>query len=168
MTIPFLFKRISGLFLFAILLSCSPSNMPSSKPVAAETDNSVTAGSMESSILKYVNAHRRSIGKEPLQMLNAASKQSYKHSSNMATGRTAFSHNGFDQRIQNIEQTIGRTSASAENVAYGSLSAKAVVDVWLNSPGHRKNIEGNYNLTGIGVAKDRQGTIYFTQIFLRK
>ncbi len=168
MTIPFLLKRISGLFLFVILLSCSPSNIPSSKPSVTETNNNVTVGSLENSILKYVNAHRRSMGKEPLQMLDAVSKQAYNHSSNMATGRTTFSHNGFNQRIQNIEQSIGRSSASAENVAYGSLTAKGVVDVWLNSKGHRKNIEGNYNLTGIGVANDRQGTIYFTQIFLRK
>ena len=108
------------------------------------------------------------MGKEPLQMLDAASKQAYKHSYNMATGKTAFSHNGFDQRIYAIGQSIGRSSASAENVAYGNLTARGVVDVWLNSPGHKKNIEGNYNLTGIGVSKDRQGILYFTQIFLRK
>jgi len=101
-------------------------------------------------------------------MLGVASEQAYKHSNNMATGKTAFSHNGFNQRVSAIEQSIGRTSASAENVASGVLTAKGVVDVWLNSPGHKKNIEGGYNLTGVGVAKDRQGTLYFTQIFLRK
>lgn len=161
-------KRLFGIFLFVILLSCSPSNIPSSKPTTGEPDNSVSAGTMENSILKYVNDHRRSRGKEPLQMLNVASKQAYTHSKNMATGKTAFSHNGYDQRIAAIEQSIGSTSASAENVAYGNLTAKGVVDVWLNSPGHKKNMEGSYNLTGIGVSKDRQGALYFTQIFLRK
>jgi uncharacterized protein YkwD len=59
-------------------------------------------------------------------------------------------------------------SASAENVAYGQLSAQAVVKGWINSAPHRKNMEGNYTLTGIGLYKDRKGVIYFTQIFLRK
>ncbi len=36
---------------------------------------------------------------------------------------------------------------------------------WLRSPGHRENIEGAYDLTGIGVARSRQGVYYFTQLF---
>jgi uncharacterized protein YkwD len=59
------------------------------------------------------------------------------------------------------------TNAVAENVAFGSSTAKEVVDGWLNSPGHKKNIEGNYKLTGIGVARDQQAKLYFTQIFAR-
>jgi len=166
MTKPLLTKSLLGLCLFIILLSCSPKlSSSSTEPVSR---NAAIITNMEESILKYVNAHRRSIGKEPLQMLDAASKQAYKHSNNMATGKTEFSHNGFDQRIKAIEQSIGRTSADAENVAYGNLTAKGVVDVWLNSPGHRKNMEGSYNLTGIGVSMDREGTAYFTEIFLRK
>lgn len=61
--------------------------------------------------------------------------------------------------------------AAAENVAYNrgytDPVAKAV-EGWLNSSGHRRNIEGNYNLTGIGVAKNSQGAYYFTQIFILK
>jgi uncharacterized protein YkwD len=48
------------------------------------------------------------------------------------------------------------------------LTAHKVVDGWLHSPGHKKNIEGDYNFTGIGVSKDKNGRIYYTQIFLRK
>jgi uncharacterized protein YkwD len=33
-------------------------------------------------------------------------------------------------------------------------------------PGHRKNIEGPYEVTGIGVARNAQGEVYFTQIFV--
>jgi len=110
------------------------------------------------------------MGLGSLQMLNAASTQAYQHSKDMATGKTGFGHNGFEQRVQAIKKTMGVSimSASAENVAYGELSAREVVNGWLNSSGHKRNIEGNYNLTGIGVAKDRSGTLFFTQIFLRK
>ena len=57
----------------------------------------------------------------------------------------------------------------AENVGYNmgySDPAGRVVERWLNSPGHKKNIEGNYNLTGIGVIQADQVTYYFTQIFV--
>ena len=56
----------------------------------------------------------------------------------------------FEDRVKVITQKIGNIHSSAENVAYGNLSARQVVDVWLKSPGHRKNIEGKYTLTGIG------------------
>jgi uncharacterized protein YkwD len=47
------------------------------------------------------------------------------------------------------------------------MSAKEVVEGWLNSPGHKRNIEGDFTLTGIGVAKNNKGIIYYTQIFTK-
>ena len=60
-------------------------------------------------------------------------------------------------------------SAAAENVAYNSGysdPATQAVQGWLKSTGHRQNLEGNYNLTGIGIAKNAKGEYYFTQIFI--
>jgi uncharacterized protein YkwD len=123
---------------------------------------------MEKDILYYINQYRNSIGLPALQIINAASEQATQHSIEMANRATPFGHEGFDERIDNIVKKIGFVHASAENVAYGKLTAKEVVDLWLNSPGHKKNIEGNYALTGIGLAKDAEGLVFYTQIFLRK
>jgi uncharacterized protein YkwD len=123
---------------------------------------------MEKDILSYINQYRESIGLPVLQMISAASKQATQHSIDMANRTTPFGHDGFDERIDNITKKIGFVHASAENVAYGKLTAKEVVDLWLNSPGHKKNIEGDYALTGIGIAKDADGVVFYTQIFLRK
>ncbi|RFM28317.1 CAP domain-containing protein [Deminuibacter soli] len=115
-----------------------------------------------------MNQHRREIGKPELKMIDPASTAAEKHSANMAARRTGFGHEGFEDRVGNVGKQIGGISGAAENVAYGELTAQEVVNGWLHSPGHKKNIEGNYNLTGIGVAKDKNGTIFYTQIFLRK
>ncbi len=123
---------------------------------------------MAKGILYYINEYRASIGLPALQMISEASSEATKHSIEMANRTTAFGHDGFDERIDNIVKRIGFVHASAENVAYGKLTAKEVVDLWLNSPGHKKNIEGNYALTGLGIAKDADGLIFYTQIFLRK
>ena len=157
------------IFISILLLSCSrytPS--PGTTTRTKEMAVPVASGNMETSILANVNTHRRSLGLSSLQMMDAANQQAFNHSKNMATDKTAFGHDGFSQRVRTIEQSAGKTTASAENVAYGSLSAKEVVNVWLNSPPHRKNMEGNYNFIGIGSYKDRRGVIYFTQIFIRK
>jgi uncharacterized protein YkwD len=123
---------------------------------------------MEKEILYYINQYRESIALPALQMISTASEQATQHSIDMANRSVPFGHDGFDERIDNITGKIGFVHASAENVALGKLTAKEVVDLWLNSPGHKKNIEGNYALTGIGVAKDTDGVVFYTQIFLRK
>ncbi len=89
------------------------------------------------------------------------------HSRDMASGRAPFGHTEAKSREKAISRQIGPVLSMGENVAYGERSAKEVVDDWLQSPGHRRNIEGNFRLTGIGLARDRRGVIYFTQIFTR-
>jgi uncharacterized protein YkwD len=124
--------------------------------------------SMEEEILVYVNKHRRSRGLSALQMNSVITTEAEKHSRNMAIGRTPFSHNGFESRVERITNQIGYVRASGENVAVGNMSAKQVVNGWLHSPGHRRNIEGKYTLTGIGVAQQGNGKIYYTQLFVTR
>lgn len=119
-------------------------------------------------ILFYVNRFRKEQGLAPLKLDDTVSAEAKSHSKNMAAGRTGFGHDGFEGRIADISKKIGRVSAAAENVAYGNLTAEAVVDGWIKSPGHRKNMLGKFNLIGIGTAKGKGNIIYFTQIFVNK
>jgi uncharacterized protein YkwD len=157
--------------LFALLLVTSFSACAQkAAPATFHYSNSreIDLKGIEKNILFYINQYRASIGLSQLQMITAASDQATKHSIEMANRLTPFGHDGFDERINNIRNKIGFLHASAENVAYGKLTAKEVVDLWINSPGHKKNIEGDYALTGIGVAKDANGLVFYTQIFVRK
>lgn len=126
-----------------------------------------TASPMSADILRYVNEHRRSMGLKPLQANSFISSVALGHSRDMLTGKTPFGHEGFNQRIDIIRKRLGPLHVAAENVAEGPMSAREVVDGWLHSPGHRRNIEGDFRLTGIGVAKAGNGNIYFTQIFTK-
>ena len=121
---------------------------------------------MESDILKYVNEDRLAHGLSPLQMKELESSLAAKHSHDMSVGKVKFGHDGFNARAKAIQKALGSTEIG-ENVAEGSMTAREVVDGWLHSPGHKKNIEGNFTLTGIGYAPDKKGDIYFTQIFSR-
>jgi hypothetical protein len=54
----------------------------------------------------------------------------------------------------------------AENIAYGSRTAEQVVDNWMTSPGHRRNILNcRFRAIGVGVARAQDGTLYWTQNF---
>ena len=53
-----------------------------------------------------------------------------------------------------------------ENIAYGFATPDVVMNGWLNSAGHRANIENaSYRAIGIGVARSANGTYYWTQSF---
>lgn len=124
------------------------------------------ADTMESDILKYVNEDRVEHGLPPLQMNQLESSLAASHSHDMSVGKVKFGHEGFNARAKTIQKQLGSIEVG-ENVAEGPMTAREVVDGWLHSPGHKKNIEGNFTLTGIGYATDKRGQIYFTQIFSR-
>lgn len=60
-----------------------------------------------------------------------------------------------------------RGNTWGENIAYGYTSAGQVTRGWINSPGHRANLENpTYRAIGVGaVAARGRGTIYWAQAF---
>lgn len=148
------------LLLLTILLICgiNPNIIAQSKK---------PSNALSQQILTLTNQHRASQGLPPLKLSEQASQEALQHSKNMATGKVPFSHEGFNARSAKLSKLIKNTTATGENVAYGAQSAQEVMDMWLNSKVHRENIEGQFNLIGIGVAKSKEGTNYFTQIFVR-
>lgn len=133
----------------------------------ASTGFGQSAASLKRGILKYTNEYRASNGLGSLQLSDVAGNLAQKHSADMAAKRTGFGHGGFQDRTNKLKQAYGRSIATGENVAYGNISAREVVNIWIHSSPHRKNLLGNFNKMGIGVAEDRSGTLFFTQLFLR-
>jgi uncharacterized protein YkwD len=116
-------------------------------------------------VLDQTNKFRRSKGLPVLiinEELNAIAQQ---HSANMARGKVGFGHGGFSKRNNMASKVIIPLHKFAENVAFGASTGKEVVTMWKNSSGHRRNMLGRYKYIGIGTAKDRQGRIYYTQLF---
>ena len=135
---------------------------------AAYREASISTATMNSDIINGVNAYRKTKGLPPLQLMALAASEAARHSSNMASKRVPFGHAGFNQRAIAIANELHGTSSTGENVAFGKMSWKQVIDAWLKSPEHKANIEGAFNYTGVGVAKDSRGVVYYTQIFVAK
>jgi uncharacterized protein YkwD len=125
------------------------------------------APGLERDILNLVNDYRKSKKLPPLQKNAAMEYQARRHSMDMGTHRIPFGHQGFSFRIKYIEEKVPGATQVGENVAYGNLSARAVVDGWIQSAEHRKNMEGNFKYTGIGVTRNMQNQLYFTQLFAK-
>ena len=124
-----------------------------------------SAMSMKLEVLRRVNQYRAQHGRAKLQLNAVLSAEADQHSIDMARNILPVGHAGFERRMQHIHARLPDTTSGAENVAYRYNTAKIVVDGWIHSPGHRRNILGNYTLTGIGIARNSAGDYYYTQLF---
>ncbi|MFT6985677.1 MAG: hypothetical protein ACJAT7_001492 [Psychromonas sp.] len=93
------------------------------------------------------------------------------HSDNMAN-YDFFSHTGLDESTVATRVTDqGYTwSYVAENIAGGQTTAQAVVDAWMASDGHCKNImSGNSTEMGLACSENSNVTYtyYWTQVFAK-
>lgn len=63
------------------------------------------------------------------------------------------------------EQNVSFRGAG-ENIAWGQKSPEAVMEAWMNSPGHRANIlNENFTRIGVGHYQNGSGTNYWVQLF---
>lgn len=105
---------------------------------------SPASAASEDTILALVNQARAAEGLGPLKLNSSMNAVSTAWAKQMAANG-AMTHNP-----SYANQIPSGWSRAAENVAKGWPSASAVHDGWMNSPGHRTNIMGDY--TDIGIA----------------
>ncbi len=116
-----------------------------------------------------VNRYRKENDFPPLTWSDAIAKEARMHSKDMASGKCDFGHDGFNDRIDRLKESVPGIWGAGENVLYTSnlnQVARTAVTLWLHSPHHLKNIRGEYNYSGLGVWQDKNGVLYFTQIFV--
>lgn len=141
---------------------------PSSAP-SAPSGSTTYLTAIEADIHNRVNRHRISIGLPPLTLHPILSELAREHSEKMAAGSAPFGHDGFEERFAVAQETVLAYRLS-ENVATNfnfprpAVSARAVSG-WIESPGHRQNLEGPFEVTGVGVARSSRGEYYATQLY---
>ena len=127
-------------------------------PAPAPTDPEVAT------FVTLMNEHRVSIGLAPLTWDVRVAAVAQAHSQDMVD-RNFFSHTNPDGQSPFDRLTAAGISYSwaGENIAYGYPTASSVLAAWLNSPGHRANIENpNYTQHGVGLVNT-----YWTHVFIK-
>jgi uncharacterized protein YkwD len=123
---------------------------------------------LERQVHELVNSHRTAMGLAPLAYSEEIAASARQHSRDMALGYVGLGHEGVDTRRISLSKTLS-FSQFGENVGTNnydySAAPETAVEEWLKSSGHRKNIEGKFNLTGVGIAR-AGSTFFFTQIFV--
>jgi len=148
-------------------------SVPSAKPSLRMTPAPATTPRTQSAspdtvaqVVALVNKERASAGCGPLTEDAQLEKAAQAHSDDMAA-RNFFDHvnpDGADPG-QRITAAGYKWSTYGENIAQGQQTAEAVMDSWMNSPGHRANILNcSFKDIGVGVHNGSGGP-WWTQDF---
>jgi len=147
-------KKFIGIALMAALsIGGSVVATPAPAASAATSTTSARAG-----ILSDTNVARKSSGLGALRESSAMDAVAQAWAKKLAASGTLAHNPNYSSSIPS-----GWTRA-AENVA-GGYSYSKVTDAWLDSPGHRANIMGDFTDIGIGYAVDSSGTAWAVQNF---
>lgn len=140
---------------------------PSPSATTLSNDNGNAEQQLNYQIHDRINQHRIQQYLPALQINPHIQVVAVQHAQDMANGKVGFGHQGFEDRARLLLGKLGGKSA-AENVALAPADAHKIVQNWLESSGHRNNIEGHFNLTGIGIAKGSDGRVYCCQLFIER
>jgi uncharacterized protein YkwD len=163
---PFLGSALAG-FSLALLLGALGCQATGARTVAhrAALPRAVVASERDEvlALRRLVDRHRSRIGRAPLIWDDRLAEVARKHSRDMAR-RGFFSHvnpDGIDP-FERLSAAGIPYRAAAENIAEGQTSGREVLEDWLESPGHRRNLDdAAYTHHGIG----RYGN-HWTHVFV--
>lgn len=150
---------------------CGTQQKPETKPeVKPETQKPEAENkSFAQEVLSLVNAQRTKNGLKALTLDSSLSKVAQAHSDDMAKNNY-FSHTSLSglspfDRIKNAGISY---KTAGENIAAGQKTPEQVVQGWMNSEGHRKNIlNASFTKMGLGYATSNSGyKTYWTQLFI--
>ncbi|MEV6566148.1 CAP domain-containing protein [Streptomyces kronopolitis] len=142
-----------------------PSSAAAPERSAAPSKTPGTGSSAESQVLSLVNQERDRAGCSPVTADGELSGLAQRFSDDMA-GRGFFGHTDPDGDTPwDRARTAGVSDLGGENIARGQADARAVMDSWMKSPGHRANILNcEYKTLGVG-AHFGPGGPWWTQDF---
>jgi uncharacterized protein YkwD len=125
---------------------------------------------LASQVVSLINQHRAGMGLSQLGISSTLTASSEWKSLHMA-GNGYFDHNDPAPPVSRTAfqraKDCGYGGGSwGENIAWGYATAQSVVNGWLGSSGHKANIENPaFTSTGVGVASNTGGQLYWTQNF---
>ena len=165
----------TALVLAAVALAAGVAARPAGAVVGDCTPGSdwgTSRPDLAAGVVDLINSHRTGMGLVVLKTTPSLTNAAVWKARHMAR----YAYMQHDDPAPPVARTVAdrleacgypsRTTGWGENIAYGYSTAASVVQAWLNSPGHKANIENSsYRATGVGAAASSSGVIYWSQEF---
>lgn len=126
--------------------------------------------SAEEQVAALVNQERSKYGLKPMK-LNWELSRVARYKSQDMIDKNYFSHTSptYGSPFTMMKNFGISYRAAGENIAAGQKTPQEVMNAWMNSEGHRKNIlSSQYTVIGVGYAKGGSYGHYWTQMFISK
>jgi uncharacterized protein YkwD len=162
---------LKSVLLCTLVFTLNSCSSDSSEDKTAENRAAVATtydyNDQELELAKEINDYRTSIGLPELTLVNYVSYKSEGHNEYMIQNNVV-NHDQFQERAHDIMEALGAVKVN-ENIAYNYQAPSGALNAWLNSPGHKANIEGDFNYFGVSITADPvTGKKYYTNIFYKK
>lgn len=148
--------------------SPTPKRSPSRSTTRPATGGggSTAQSADENKVVEITNQERAKAGCGAVKVNSRLATAARLHSQDQAEHNN-MSHTGSDGSSPwQRSERAGYTNAIGENVAMGYRTPAAVMDGWMNSDGHRRNILNcSAKAIGVGLAYASDGSPYWTQMF---
>ncbi|MBC5838054.1 CAP domain-containing protein [Flavobacterium muglaense] len=132
----------------------------------AMVDAQYTYSDLELETMDLINEYRVSVGLNALEKINYISCKSEVHDNYMILNNVV-NHDDFEARAEDIVTNLGAKRVG-ENIAYNYRTPAEALKAWLASPGHKKNIEGDFTHFGLAIRENATtGKKYYTNIFAK-
>jgi uncharacterized protein YkwD len=146
---------LAGL-LSAALLAALPAGAVAAGDCSPAATWPADRADLAAQVVALVNAHRAQLGLAPLVVSPTLTATAQWKARNMAALRY-MDHDDPAPVARTADERVAacgyHSTAWGENIAFGYSTAQAVFDAWLDSPGHRANIERpEFRATGVGAA----------------
>jgi uncharacterized YkwD family protein len=145
-----------------------PNNQPQQPPQNDQsTQTSTNMSEFQQKVVELVNQERAKVGLKPVVAKTDLTKVAQVKAEDMATNKY-FSHTSptYGSPFDMMKQFGINYSYAGENIAMGYRTPESVMQGWMNSEGHKKNIL-NPNFTEIGVGFTSNG-YYWVQEFAKR
>ncbi|GAA4078268.1 hypothetical protein GCM10022389_25370 [Flavobacterium cheonanense] len=148
------------------MISCSPDSKEEGQVEAKLiTDYNYTQDELK--LAEVINDYRVNKGLNALEIINHISYKSLEHNQYMIDNNVV-NHDYFEERSNNIIQVLGAVKVG-ENIAYNFSTPNSALYAWLQSPGHKANLDGDYTHFGISITVNpATGKKYYTNMFMKK
>jgi uncharacterized YkwD family protein/spore coat assembly protein SafA len=123
---------------------------------------------LENEVIRLVNVERSKHGLAPLKANWELSRIARIKSQDMKN-KGYFSHYSptYGSPFDMMKKFGFKFYSAGENIAMGQRTPQEVMNGWMNSPGHRANIlKADFKEIGVGLARD--GSMYWTQMFMTR
>ncbi|HEV2846444.1 MAG TPA: CAP domain-containing protein [Thermoanaerobaculia bacterium] len=152
--IGFGFGRFQGMPLYVVIFA-----EPMAEYIARETMDLRDLQQVRKQIVAAVNSARRKAGVPPVTANTDLDEAAQRHAEDMLA-RNFFAHESpSGTTVRERARTAGyHWRTIGENIAEGQLSVAEVMETWMQSPGHRRNIlEKDFKELGVGLAMGPSG-----------